>query len=63
MYFSFLSSSTEATKVDDISVPPPAECNAVVFESEVSFDDFVTCDDEDITAGTLCHDEIIQSVA
>ncbi|CAG4935600.1 unnamed protein product [Colias eurytheme] len=59
----FSSSSTVVNKTEDISISPPAEWNAVVSESGISFEDFVSCDDGVKTAGTLSDDEIIDSVA
>lgn len=59
----FSSSSTVVAETEDISISPPAEWNAVVSESGISFEDFVSCDDGVMTAGTLSDDEIIDSVA
>lgn len=59
----FSSSSTVVAETEDISILPPAEWNAVVSESGISFEDFFSCDDGIITAGTLSDDEIIDSVA
>ncbi|KAK9882294.1 hypothetical protein WA026_020403 [Henosepilachna vigintioctopunctata] len=56
----FPSEPQEIIEEEDNNVPE--EWNKHMSGSNITFEDFVTCDDEIVTAGTLTEEEILESV-